>query len=360
MIGIQRSDAGDIKWKLEPFASASGPEYELQVLIEQRPDLVPWEELGIASVPEILKREVTTIDGKAIDHLAVDSQGRVYIFECKIVTNHDLRSVIAQALEYAAQLEAIGTTQEFLTAVDKGWEDLDQLFGGGATSLRKGLERSIRMADYKIVIVTDFAASSIQARVNRRTIEYLRSVTEIYLVEIAKYGNEAGAYFYVPFVTGGGSQVDRKQRQLEIWKRNMIKALGSNPGLVAAIMKYVQWLQDQNPDGTLVTPYGSLSSSCLKGDHYLASIESLPEQLSYRIWVSKKCPLTDPLLVEHWESTIKEYEGKLGRLLSAKYYRLDPETDPEAIQSHHELQEALLELIRRSEEEPEIEDSDPD
>ena len=38
-------------------------------------------------------------------------------------------------------------------------------------------------ADYRIVIVTDFAGSSSQARVNRRTVEYLRSVTEIYLVE---------------------------------------------------------------------------------------------------------------------------------------------------------------------------------
>ena len=138
MIGIQRSDAGDVTWKLEPFQSPDGPEYELQSLIEERPDVTPWQELGIGSAPVILRREVTTVDGKSIDHLALDSQGQVYIFECKIVTNHELRSVIAQALEYAAQLEAIGTTEEFLTAVDKSWEDLDLLFGEEGGSFRKG------------------------------------------------------------------------------------------------------------------------------------------------------------------------------------------------------------------------------
>ena len=183
MIGIQRSDAGDIKWKLEPFASAQGPEYELQSLIEEVPDLIPWQELGIASAPVILKREAMTVDGKYIDHLAIDSQGRVYIFEYKIVVNQEMRSVIAQALEYAAQLEAISTTEEFLTTVDRSWEDLDQLVGEDSGSFRKGLDRTIREADYRIIIVTDFAGSSRQARVNRRTVEYLRSVTEIYLVE---------------------------------------------------------------------------------------------------------------------------------------------------------------------------------
>ena len=138
MIGIQRSDGGDVTWKLEPFQSPDGPEYELQSLIEERPDVTPWQELGIGSAPVILRREVTTVDGKSIDHLALDSQGQVYIFECKIVTNHELRSVVAQALEYAAQLEAIGTTEEFLTAVDKSWEDLDLLFGEEGGSFRKG------------------------------------------------------------------------------------------------------------------------------------------------------------------------------------------------------------------------------
>ena len=33
----------------------------------------------------ILKREALTVDGKYIDHLAIDSQGRVYIFEYKII-----------------------------------------------------------------------------------------------------------------------------------------------------------------------------------------------------------------------------------------------------------------------------------
>lgn len=42
------------------------------------------------------KDEVVTVDGKCIDHLAVDEQGHVYIFECKIARNHEMRSVCQQ------------------------------------------------------------------------------------------------------------------------------------------------------------------------------------------------------------------------------------------------------------------------
>ncbi len=350
MISIQQSQESTTRWKEAVFSSKSGPEFELQEIIEKNPDLIPWEILGLSSPLKVLGREVATVDGKMIDHLAIDSQGHVYIFECKMAKNHELRSVIAQALEYAAQLSSLTTLDELLTAVKKTPQEVVEVFADTEDSqVTQGLERAVRKADYRIIIVTDYAGNSSQARVNRKTIEYLRSTLEIHLVEIAKFENQLNEKLFVPHITAGGAAVARTSRQLEVWEKNLFNSLSGNPALSAALMEYLSWVKDMNPEGTRATGGGTLTSS-IPNVRYIAYIETLDKGSSYRIWVQTTLPegLSDTQLTE-WKSTLDSYSQKLGEPAGRNYYLLNAETEPHVIESHLELQQKLLELAQSAE-----------
>jgi len=347
LISIQQSEEAITRWKEAVFSSKTGPEFELQEVIENNPDLIPWRSLGLSSPLKVLGREVATIDGKAIDHLAIDSHGHVYIFECKMARNHELRSVIAQALEYAAQLSSLTTLDELLTAVKKTPQEVVEFFEDTEGSqVTQGLERAVRKADYRIIIVTDDAGDSSQARVNRKTIEYLRSTLEIHLVEIAKFENQLNEKLFVPHITAGGAAIARTSRQLEVWERNLFNSLSGNPALSAALMQYLSWVKDTNPEGTRVTPEGTLSSS-IPNVRYIVYIETVDKGRSYRMWVQNTLPegISETQLTE-WKSTLDSYAEKLGEPSGKNYYLLNAETDPHVIESHLELQQKLLELAR--------------
>ena len=345
MIAIQQSEEGITKWNEAVFSSKTGPEFELQEVIEKNPDLIPWEILGLSSPLKVLGREVATVDGKMIDHLAIDSQGHVYIFECKMAKNNELRSVIAQALEYAAQLSSLTTLDELLTAVKKTPQEMVEFFED-TSQVTQGLERAVREADYRIIIVTDYAGDSSQARVNRKTIEYLRSTLEIHLVEIAKFENQLNEKLFVPHITAGGAAIARTSRQLEVWERNLFNSLSGNPALSAALMQYLSWVKDTNPEGTRVTPEGTLSSS-IPNVRYIVYIETLDKGSSYRMWVQNTLPegLSETQLTE-WKSTLDSYSEKLGEPAGSNYYLLKAETEPHVIESHLDLQQKLLELAQ--------------
>jgi len=348
LISIQQSQESTTRWKEAVFSSKSGPEFELQEVIEKNPDLIPWEILGLSSPLKVLGREVATVDGKMIDHLAIDSQGHVYIFECKMAKNHELRSVIAQALEYAAQLSSLTTLDELLTAVKKTPQEVVEVFEDTEGSqVTQGLGRAVRKADYRIIIVTDYAGNSSQARVNRKTIEYLRSTLEIHLVEIAKFENQVNEKLFVPHITAGGAAIPRTIRQLEVWEKNLFNSLSGNPALSAALMEYLSWVKDTNPEGTKITPGGILSSPIPNLLRYIAYIEPLDKGSSYRIWVQTTLPegLSEIQLTE-WRSTLDSYSQKLGESAGSNYYLLNAETEPHVIESHLELQQKLLELAQ--------------
>ncbi len=358
MISIQQSEEVTTKWKEAVFSSETGPEFELQEIIEKNPDLIPWQSLGLSSPLRVLGREVVTVDRKKIDHLAMDSQGHVYIFECKMAKNHELRSVIAQALEYAAQLSSLTTLDELLTAVEKTPQEVVEVFEDTEGSqVTQGLDRAVREADYRIIIVTDYAGYSSQARVNRKTVEYLRSTLEIHLVEIAKFENQRNEKLFVPHITAGGAAVPRSSRQLEVWERNLFNSLSGNPALSAALMEYLSWVKDMNPQRTKITPGGTLSSS-IPNVRYIAYIEPLEKDRSYRIWVQTTPPegLSEIQLIE-WESTLDSYSQKLGEPAGSNYYLLKAETEPHVIRSHLELQQKLLELAQCAESTDTVPDS---
>ena len=341
MISIQLEGDSATRWELSPFSSEYGPEFELQTLVEEHPEILPWETLGLNSRLVVLAREVGTPDGKSIDHLAADLAGRVYVLECKVVANHELRSVIAQALEYAAQLSTVTTREECLTTIKQDEEDLARLVGRDRSErFLKGLGRTVREADYGIIILTDYGGTSPQANVNRKTVNYIRPVTEIHLVEVAKYQDEAGGRIFVPQVTAGGAPQQRRERAIEVWKKNLTKELGTNLSLQAAMLDYLQWAQDTNPGQSHVTPTGALSST-FKG-HYLVYIEPNNSASGFRLWVK---PNVDELgLATQWRETLESFRGRLGKS-RGNYYAVDSKTDPQVIRNHHELQKRLMQIL---------------
>jgi hypothetical protein len=107
----------------------------------------------------VLVREFSTEAG-FIDLVGLDSKGEILVIETKLACNTDRRRVIAQAIDYAAQLTQFGT-QGFLDQVRHLHEDDfdDQWFESGEqqkTFLRE-LEANLSNGRLTILIVMDEA-----------------------------------------------------------------------------------------------------------------------------------------------------------------------------------------------------------
>lgn len=74
-------------------------EAELQELIERDPTVLPVP----LSPRHIVVREFSTTAGR-MDHLVVDDEASIVVVEAKLARNSTRRSVVAQAIDYAAQL----------------------------------------------------------------------------------------------------------------------------------------------------------------------------------------------------------------------------------------------------------------
>ena len=118
-------------------------EKELQDLIERNPEILP-----IDADLMILAREFQCGSGIA-DFVAVDMQtGQLVIAETKLYRNKDRRRVVAQALDYAADMfdqELEYLEQRVPSSV---WSSLDR-------AAKDVLADSLRCGDFRLVIVMD-------------------------------------------------------------------------------------------------------------------------------------------------------------------------------------------------------------
>jgi len=91
----------------------------LQSYIHENPHAIPLEELRDDLRLSVLAREVPTESG-AIDAIAVDDEGVVYLIETKLYRNPDKRQVLAQILDYGAALWArAGSGAELLALIER-------------------------------------------------------------------------------------------------------------------------------------------------------------------------------------------------------------------------------------------------
>ena len=80
-----------------------GLEREIQQYIYDNPDIIPVYEINSDTRLFVAAREFQTNSG-AIDALAFDQNGNIYVIETKLFRNPDKRTVVAQALDYGASL----------------------------------------------------------------------------------------------------------------------------------------------------------------------------------------------------------------------------------------------------------------
>ena len=298
-----------VTWRMRAFSSPIGPEEELQVALEKYPELIPWKQIGASSQLAILSREVSSVEGKRMDHVGIDSSGTIYVIECKIVANQEIRAVIAQALEYCAQLSNIFSVNDFLGLCKRTEEELPFCENeAGRQSFLSGMERCIQRADYKAIVVTDRATFSSQARVNRATVDFLRSSLEIHLVEVGKFTSSDNEILYVPSVTAGGPQISRRNRDVIVWKRNFLGAYAEELDLQAALLKHLAWVEDVNPGGASITKTGIFSSHI--GDFYVAYYEKVRNH--YTLYIPPVPKNGPEEIQERWRELLAAYDARLG------------------------------------------------
>ncbi|MBL0344156.1 hypothetical protein [Candidatus Villigracilis affinis] len=78
-------------------------EVDLQKYVYENPEAIPVDEIKEDVHLLILERESPTTVG-AIDILATDNEGDIYIIETKLYRNPDKRLVLAQVMDYGAAL----------------------------------------------------------------------------------------------------------------------------------------------------------------------------------------------------------------------------------------------------------------
>jgi len=80
-------------------------EERLQEIVKNNPEIIPLEEIDENFDPLlVIGREFTLESVGSIDLLAIDVTGLISIIEFKLEKNTDIRKVVAQVVEYAANI----------------------------------------------------------------------------------------------------------------------------------------------------------------------------------------------------------------------------------------------------------------
>jgi hypothetical protein len=181
----------------------------LQELIHAHPTILPVEDLESAfSNLRPICQELPLPGGtKYVDNLLANSNGRICIVECKLWRNPEaVREVIAQILDYAAELAALSYEQlEAAVARVRGEKAqgclvhavLGEAAGDEQTiAFVEGVTRSLRTGTFLLLIVGDGIRSGLQQIAgllqNKATLGF-----SLGLIEMALYGNGSSGPYYV-------------------------------------------------------------------------------------------------------------------------------------------------------------------
>jgi hypothetical protein len=195
-----------------PGSSLKFPEKLLQELIHSDPGILPVEELDRAFVGlRPVCQELSLASGtKYVDNLLINFDGRICIVECKLWRNPEaVREVVAQVLDYAAELSRLSYSQLESAAAKacrrNGQDFLVQtVLGEGTSDEQKvdfidALSQSLRYGAFLLLIAGDGIRPDLRQiadLLNRSTLGF-----SLGLVEIAFYANgEAGPFYAQPRV----------------------------------------------------------------------------------------------------------------------------------------------------------------
>lgn len=249
--------------KPRPFKN----EDELQQLIEKHPKLIPVD----LDVRRIAVREFPTESGP-IDHVVVDAKGKVLILETKLAANSTRREVIAQAIDYAAQLTKFGP-QAFLdkARTRAGADFTEDWFEsvGEREDFMRELETNLRLGKLNLLIVMDFAEGRL-----KDAVQFLNRATHFNCLIVEVTVSEVGGRELVGVDVYGQEIIG--QNPVEPTRNNMSKSLfletKSKSGREAEAQAFLGALGQLESQGvpTHATPAGFyLKGEPQLGNHYL-------------------------------------------------------------------------------------------
>lgn len=179
--------------------SIIGAEKELQEYIYDNPEMIPLYDIKEDITLLILAREFPTDSGE-IDALGIDNEGGIYLIETKLDRNTDKREVVAQALDYGAQLwRNSGGWDVFLTDINEAVHErfpeglnrkIKDFFGmddDGVTILLENLKRNLNDGKFKFVVLMDNLESRLKDLI---TFINKNSQFDIFAVELAFYKHD--------------------------------------------------------------------------------------------------------------------------------------------------------------------------
>jgi len=120
---------GKFEEKAEIKFEGSEKEKELEKLIFDNPNIFPVNQISESNTWIPLARQISITNHGTLDILAVDADGTIYIVECKIKGNSDMKTIRGQITDYVAGLwENRDSWDSFLNQIqDKSNKELKEI-----------------------------------------------------------------------------------------------------------------------------------------------------------------------------------------------------------------------------------------
>jgi hypothetical protein len=223
----------------------------LQQFICQNPDSVPLYDIKEDIKLLILAREFPVGSG-AIDALGVDREGEIYIVETKLYKNTDKRAVVAQVLDYGANLWKYGQNfDDFISRIEEKLnkaqhvslnERLREFYGldeEETDSFRQSMRQHLSEGSFKFVVLMDALHEGLKDLI---VFLNLNTRFSFFAVEVEYYKHE-GFEIVIPKLFGAESpkvggvsgSIGGKRKLTET---EFLKVLGDNAGPeIAALAK---------------------------------------------------------------------------------------------------------------------------
>jgi hypothetical protein len=198
-------------------------ETSLQEQVKRYPQIIPLEELDENYRPLlIIGREFTLEDSGSIDLLGIDVDGLLTLVEFKLEKNTDMRKVVAQTIEYAANLwgmsyanldknvrayfnssrcetnelktKTLGQAVEWHHKATRSEDDEEFLLEDFIANVSGNLQKG----QFRLIIFCDSADDRI-----KRAVEYLNELSrfDIYCATTEPYEEEGKLFFKSTFIT---------------------------------------------------------------------------------------------------------------------------------------------------------------
>lgn len=209
-------------------------EITLQEIVKKHPEIIPLEEIDEEFDPLlIIGREFYLEKAGSIDLLAIDTTGLLTIIEFKLDKNSKMREVVAQTIEYGANVWEMSydvldnKVQEYFnsnrceikelknkTLVQAvRWHDKktknedDTEFS--AEEFIKNVSSNLQKGEFRLIIFCD----KVDAR-TKRAVEYLNLLSrfDIYCASTDEYEVEGKKFFKSTFVTADRTKISKEKK----------------------------------------------------------------------------------------------------------------------------------------------------